>query len=85
MRLAITEDCVLACSEALRNIPQEANYIPSVSSAHVSLSVLELQQQQPQHCFIVKVVFIDNFGASGRTSEAGSSLASLFYNMSGLL
>lgn len=45
--IATTAECVLVHSEAHRNIPQEASYKPSVSSAHVNLPVSELMSKGP--------------------------------------
>lgn len=48
--LSTAAECVLACSAAPRNIPREAKYIPSVSSAHVNLCASGLQPPGPLWC-----------------------------------
>lgn len=72
--LANTAEYVLACSGARRNIPQEANCIPSVSIAHVNLCV----SHDPCDVTLIhnQVILHWHFGhdASAGTSEAISSL-----------
>lgn len=82
--LTTTAECVLGCSGALRNIPQEANYVPSVSFVCPSCS-----HQDPCDVALIhsQVSFHRPFRSyiSSETSEAISSLSSLFHNMSALL